>query len=170
MSEGSIGTVRAARSRTSPWATQVGYTAFAWARLFATAYVHWAFGGTALLGENSGQSAGNLFDQDPLSYVIGRLNGFPTSFMHRGYHLSRVPPSATRRASPPTARWHSSSVARLSRSGRSSTRAGNGNPPRLRRHLARVWSKPRARGWARKAREDMAENKSARPYTERRRS
>ena len=34
---------------------------------------------------------GNLFDQDPLSYVIGRLNGFPTSFMHRGYHLSRVP-------------------------------------------------------------------------------
>lgn len=91
MSEGSIGTVRAARSGTSPWATQVGYTAFAWARLFAAAYVHWAFGGTALLGENSGQSAGNLFDQDPLSYVIGRLNGFPTSFMHRGYHLSRVP-------------------------------------------------------------------------------
>ena len=91
MSEGSIGTVRAARSGTSPWATQVGYTAFAWARLLAAAYVHWAFGGTVLLGENSGQSAGNLFDQDPLSYVIGRLNGFPTSFMHRGYHLSRVP-------------------------------------------------------------------------------
>lgn len=91
MSEGSISTVRAARSGTLPWATQVGYTAFAWARLFAAAYVHWAFGGTALLGENSGQSAGILFDQDPLSYVIGRLNGFPTWFMHRGYHLSRVP-------------------------------------------------------------------------------
>src|SRR5918997_556575 len=120
MSEGSIGTVRAARSGTLPTATQVGYTAFAWARLFAAAYVHWAFGGTALLGENSGQSAGILFDQDPLSYAIGRLNGFPTWFMHRGYHLSRVQPSATRRASPPTGRWRSSSVARLSRSGRSS--------------------------------------------------
>jgi hypothetical protein len=148
----------------------VGYTAFAWARLFAAAYVHWAFGGTALLGENSGQSGGNLFDQDPLSYVIGRLNGFPTSFMHRGYHLSRVPTLGHKTRVAADCTMRSSSVARLSRSGRSSTRAGNGNPPRLRRHLARVRSKPRARGWARKAREDMAENKSARPYTERRRS
>lgn len=97
-----------------------------------------------------------------------RLKGFPAWFMHRGYHLSRVPTLGHKARV--AADW---AMALLF--GREVVSLGQVEHPRREWESAALAqaSGPRPvqtpREWARKARGDMAEYKSARPYTERRR-